>query len=693
MSSFSSFSTASPDQQDTVSFSVNLKKKSRGRGRSSIGNLTTNQQLRTFMLRGSILSYYSDEDGRTKKGDINLSGAVISKSSTKSSLFRSNIFGFEILTEDNETIFLEASSADVRDKCIQEFSVAAKSPSNLSFFSPGNREVLGEFGPGSLCIVPLSNSISSSLDLSVTNPASSVEPSSITVPDFIPRGADYTKANLVATNAINLDNQSNQTSEVDGSGNRSSHLLEVKEPSILPTKEISVGENKISHEPMVSTDGSLSASFAAATVNLTATRSKSTSPNVVTESSKTDVVTISPQANTAGALRQHIPTATSKIFPTLEKNLNQSTPLKIRSSATTVSPTTEISAASGTLLSGPRIVASDESMNSTSKPILKESTTAAATATTGQVHTTRSTTLSDGKDLPLAGKDTVLAPNSDLEEKSPNFADRRTNHGSNVVNSILMDQPQTIMQRSLLTSSASGVRSNDRKSDRSNSPEQNPPEPHDNQKFRSKARSVKSRDEEMRPVARYMNAAKEGNLQAVKAILENELKVELVDVTDEYDDKKETALIYACMNGHLGVVEYLLSQGASVKYRSIAGGNATLFAAGAKGKDALRCLQLCIDNGGDITSATHRLRTPLWLSAFNGADETMAYIVGLEKVDLNKPNREGMTPLIIATINGHVKCVQLLIKAGADLNIKMPNGWSAIAIAKSLHKSDCLHLL
>eukprot|EP01035_Chromulina_nebulosa_P003668 gene3668-5009_t len=163
----------------------------------------------------------------------------------------------------------------------------------------------------------------------------------------------------------------------------------------------------------------------------------------------------------------------------------------------------------------------------------------------------------------------------------------------------------------------------------------------DNEVAQSKARSVKSRDEEMRPVARYMNAAKEGNLQAVKAILENELKVELVDVTDEYDDKKETALIYACMNGHLGVVEYLLSQGASVKYRSIAGGHATFFAAGAKGKDALRCLQLCIDNGGDITSATHRLRTPLWLSAFNGADETMAYIVGLEKTYYVFPGASG----------------------------------------------------
>ena len=71
----------------------------------------------------------------------------------------------------------------------------------------------------------------------------------------------------------------------------------------------------------------------------------------------------------------------------------------------------------------------------------------------------------------------------------------------------------------------------------------------------------------------------------------------------------------------------------------------------------------------------------------------MAYIIGLKTADLNKADITGMTPLIIATINGHAKCVELLIQAGADLNIQMPNGWSAIAIAKTLHKEDCLHLL
>lgn len=104
----------------------------------------------------------------------------------------------------------------------------------------------------------------------------------------------------------------------------------------------------------------------------------------------------------------------------------------------------------------------------------------------------------------------------------------------------------------------------------------------DNEIVRSKARSVKSREEEMRPVARYLTAAKEGNLEALKAILENELKVELVDITDEHDDQKETALMQACKNGHTHVAEYLLDQGANVKGRSSAGAAPCYFAAGKK---------------------------------------------------------------------------------------------------------------
>ena len=289
------------------------------------------------------------------------------------------------------------------------------------------------------------------------------------------------------------------------------------------------------------------------------------------------------------------------------------------------------------------------------------------------------------------------------EEKTTDemlFADRRPSTGPSnngkaqrpKLEGILSKKSPPITQRSL-SITAGGFRSNNLPDERKNSPKQKlttlPNSVQGN--ARSKARSVKSREDDMRPVVRYLNAASEGNLDAVKSILENELRTELVDVTDEYDDKKQTALMNACMNAHFDVVEYLLSQGASLQQRNSIGGHATFFAAGAIG--GLPCLKLCLEKGGDITESTILLRTPLWFSAFFGASENMAYIIGLPNIDLNKPNINGFTPLMIATINGHADCVELLIKAGADLNAKTPIGWTAVAIAKSLHRNDCLHLL
>ena len=210
-------------------------------------------------------------------------------------------------------------------------------------------------------------------------------------------------------------------------------------------------------------------------------------------------------------------------------------------------------------------------------------------------------------------------------------------------------------------------------------------------KNRYKARSIKSREDESRPVIRYLNAASQGNLDALKSILDNELRAELVDVTDENDEKKQTALMYACMNARYDVVEYLLSQGASLKALTNSGASATYFAAGAKG--GLPCLKHCVENEGDINVCTVRGRTPLWFSASGGLSDTTAYIIGLQGVNLNRKSIDGMTPLIIATINGYASCVDLLIKAGADLNATMPSGWSAIAIAKTLSQGECLHLL
>ena len=57
---------------------------------------------------------------------------------------------------------------------------------------------------------------------------------------------------------------------------------------------------------------------------------------------------------------------------------------------------------------------------------------------------------------------------------------------------------------------------------------------------------------------------------------------------------------------------------------------------------------------------------------------------------MNRPNAEKFTRLIYANINGHHKCVELLMKAGADVNIPDTKGLTALMHASVNGYRQCL---
>jgi hypothetical protein len=120
------------------SFSITLRKNSNDR-RPSLADLTKSWPKQNFVLHGSILTI-NDEEGRQKKGEINLSGSVITKKSSSTSRFRTSnyAFEFEIKTKDNETFQLKATSEEERERCIREFTLAATliPGVNASYLSP-----------------------------------------------------------------------------------------------------------------------------------------------------------------------------------------------------------------------------------------------------------------------------------------------------------------------------------------------------------------------------------------------------------------------------------------------------------------------------------------------------------------------------------------------------------------------------
>ena len=88
-------------------------------------------------------------------------------------------------------------------------------------------------------------------------------------------------------------------------------------------------------------------------------------------------------------------------------------------------------------------------------------------------------------------------------------------------------------------------------------------------------------------------------------------------------------------------------------------------------------------------------RVALYYACCNGAFATAALLVDLPGADLNCADREGDTPLHGAMVNGHVECVQLLLRCGADPNLTNHSGHTPAYYASDgnmLEVSACVYV-
>ena len=57
------------------------------------------------------------------------------------------------------------------------------------------------------------------------------------------------------------------------------------------------------------------------------------------------------------------------------------------------------------------------------------------------------------------------------------------------------------------------------------------------------------------------------------------------------------------------------------------------------------------------------------------------------------PQQDGSTALHLSALKGHDQCLNLLIKAGARLDLKSKRGRTALAFAKKCNHPECVALL
>ena len=156
------------------------------------------------------------------------------------------------------------------------------------------------------------------------------------------------------------------------------------------------------------------------------------------------------------------------------------------------------------------------------------------------------------------------------------------------------------------------------------------------------------------PHDRLLNAVREGHVDAASAALQEGASV------DARDGRGHTALMLACARYDGAMVRCLLAAGASPNRRT-----------------------------------THDEETVLHQLARQPTPEglTMLKVILAESPRVDRIDRYGWTPLMVAAQMGAVDHVSALLAAGADTAVQEPDGRTASTLAKDAGHLDVLGLL
>ncbi|OTA07286.1 hypothetical protein A9Z42_0082150 [Trichoderma parareesei] len=152
--------------------------------------------------------------------------------------------------------------------------------------------------------------------------------------------------------------------------------------------------------------------------------------------------------------------------------------------------------------------------------------------------------------------------------------------------------------------------------------------------------------------------------------------------TELGNKRNRTALIVAVLEKKTEVVQLLVERRANVHHRDKDGFNPILIAtAHSTDADIVRVLAEAGANLNDAHPATGD--TPLHLAVAIDADIARVLLSYREAIDLKKRNAVSRTPLLAAASWNKMECINLLVRAGADINAQDDWGWTALSLVST----------
>jgi ankyrin repeat protein len=150
------------------------------------------------------------------------------------------------------------------------------------------------------------------------------------------------------------------------------------------------------------------------------------------------------------------------------------------------------------------------------------------------------------------------------------------------------------------------------------------------------------------------DAAEVGHMKAATLLLEKPGVRILQEI--EIEGVKYTALHFAATRGHCNMVKLLLSRPEAQV------------------------------NRGEVC-------TPLLLAAEKGRVGVVEILLGHSAIDIHKAGWNGDTPIVKASLNGHVQVTKMLLDAGADKESEDQDGWTVLCNACEKGYTDIVRIL
>ncbi|MEI0490602.1 ankyrin repeat domain-containing protein, partial [Brachyspira pulli] len=182
-----------------------------------------------------------------------------------------------------------------------------------------------------------------------------------------------------------------------------------------------------------------------------------------------------------------------------------------------------------------------------------------------------------------------------------------------------------------------------------------------------------------------MNAVSKGDMKALEKLIKDD-----TDLNKQYDNI--TPLNLAAARNDKEMVKFLVEKGADINLEDGYGYTPLIIAMKYRNIGLSKNIIDLKPDLNAVCSATGD--TPLTylvnVNKYGGVSDLCYYMIK-NGADINKKNKEGNTPLMIAAASYNYGIVGVLVNMGADYNIKNKEGKTAIDIASARDDSSALH--